>query len=124
MCCLSSGGHACSPFLDGIRGIRHQPSGDTHWCARVVPWHGFVHRRIHVLPMGEASVLDHLHLLQRVWDMGHSGHPRPGGTSLKNIQLRQRRDADRPACIIDKPRIGYRMPKAKMGRRYPQKVCK
>ena len=79
---------------------------------RPVPLTDIEYRLLFEPSVNAGRVLDHEHLLQRVWDMGHAGHSGPIRTAVKNIRRKLGEDADRPTYIFNRPHVGYRMPKA------------
>lgn len=74
------------------------------------------YRLLSELSVNAGRVLTHSHLLQRVWGMGHPGHPGPVRTVIKNIRRKLDDRATSPLYIFSEPRVGYRMPK---GERQP-----
>ena len=69
------------------------------------------YRLLSELSVNAGRALTHSHLLQRVWGMGHPGHPGPVRTVIKNIRRKLEDHADNPRYIFSEPRVGYRMPK-------------
>ena len=69
------------------------------------------YRLLSELSVNAGRVLTHSHLLQRVWGMGHPGHPGPVRTVIKNLRRKLEDHADNPRYIFSEPRVGYRMAK-------------
>ena len=60
-------------------------------------------------------VLTHDQLLQRVWGLTNSGGSGPVRTVVKNLRRKLGDDADNPAYIFTKRRVGYWMEKGETG---------
>ena len=69
------------------------------------------YRLLTELSINAGRVCTHNHLLQRVWGMGHPGHPGPVRTVIKNLRHKLQDRASNPLYIFSEPRVGYRMPK-------------
>ena len=61
------------------------------------------------LAINAGRVLDHNHLLRRVWGPNHFGDSRLVRSFVKKIRRKLRDDAANPRYIITEPRLGYRM---------------
>ena len=64
------------------------------------------------LSVNAGSVLDHAHLLRKVWGPGNSGDARLVRTIVRRLRRKLGDDADNPTYIFTVPRVGYRMPKS------------
>ena len=69
------------------------------------------YRLLSELSINGGRVMTHNHLLQRVWGVGHPGHPGPVRTVIKNLRRKLQDHATNPRYIFSEPRVGYRMPK-------------
>ena len=74
-----------------------------------VPLTDLEYRFLFELSVNAGRVLDHEHLLRRVWGPGHPGHSGPVRTVVKNLRSKLGDEADNPAYIFNEPRVGYRM---------------
>ena len=77
---------------------------------RPVPLTDLEYRLLFELSVNAGRLLDHKHLLQRVWGMGHAGHSGPVRTVIKNLRRKLGDSPDDPTYIFNRPRGGYRMP--------------
>ena len=77
---------------------------------RPVPLTDLEYRLLFELSVNAGRLLDHEHLLQRVWGMGHAGHSGPVRTVIKNLPRKLGDSPDDPTYIFNRPRVGYRMP--------------
>ncbi len=77
---------------------------------RPVPLTDLEYRLLFELSVNAGRLLDHKHLLQRVWEMGHAGHSGPVRTVIKNLRRKLGDSPDDPTYIFNRPRAGYRMP--------------
>ena len=74
------------------------------------------YRLLSELSRNAGRVCTHSHLLQRVWGMGHPGHPGPVRTVIKNLRHKLQDRATNPLYIFSESRVGYRMPKGETQR--------
>ena len=70
------------------------------------------YRLLFELSVNAGRVIQHNQILQRVWGVGHPGHPGPVRTVVKNLRRKLRDSASNPLYIFSESRVGYRMPKA------------
>ena len=63
------------------------------------------------LSVNSGRVLDHAHLLQKVWGPGNSGDARLVRTIVRRLRRKLGDDADNPTYIFTVPRVGYRVAK-------------
>ena len=64
------------------------------------------------LSVNSGRVLDHDHLLQKVWGPGNSGDARLVRTIVRRLRRKLGDDANNPTYIFTVPRVGYRMAKS------------
>ena len=74
------------------------------------------YRLLSELSINAGRVCTHNHLLQRVWGMGHPGHPGPLRTTIKNLRRKLQDRVGNPLYIFSEPRVGYRMPKGEQNK--------
>ena len=67
------------------------------------------YKLLYELSINAGRVLDHNHLLRRVWGPNHFGDSRLVRTFIKKLRHKLRDDASNPKYIITEPRVGYRM---------------
>ena len=63
------------------------------------------------LSTSPGRVVNHDHLLQRVWGLRGSGDPRRVRTAAKQLRRKLGDDANNPTYILNEPRASYRMAK-------------
>ena len=63
------------------------------------------------LSVNSGRVLDHDHLLQKVWGPSNSGDARLVRTIVRRLRRKLGDDADNPTYIFTVPRVGYRIAK-------------
>ena len=70
------------------------------------------YKLLYELSINAGRVLDHNHLLRRVWGPNHFGDSRLVRSFVKKLRRKLRDDAANPKYIITEPRLGYRMNKS------------
>ena len=83
---------------------------------REVPLVPMEYRLLVELSASAGRVLTYEYLLERVWGEKSRDDVRPMRTMMSKLRHKLGDDADNPAYIFTKPRIGYRMPKGEAGR--------
>ena len=70
------------------------------------------YKLLYELSINAGRVLDHNHLLRRVWGPNHFGDSRLVRSFVKKLRRKLRDDAANPKYIITETRLGYRMNKS------------